>query len=130
MATVTEWIDNQNASLVTSFQKSVEAAIVKAALDIQSEALASVSVPAGVGAPNNTTQEIHNRRSQLCFKVLSTSSAYVPRFALASAVVIDIYPSADNARALKASTDLEPDKTEISNSISAVWTAIALDCKA
>lgn len=129
MATVTKWIDNQNASLVTSFQKNVEAAIVKAALDIQSEALTSVSVPAGVGAPMNTTQEIHNRRSQLCFNVLTAPSAYVPRFALGAAVIIDIYPSADNATVSKGSDDTAPTKADISNAVSAIWTAFALNCK-
>jgi len=128
MAT-TKWIDNQNASLVTSFQKDVEAAIVKTALDIQTEALASVSVPAGVGAPDNTTQEMHNRRSQLCFKVLNNPSGYVSKFSLGASVTIDLYPSPDNATVLKASGDAAPTKAEISNAISAIWTSYALDCK-
>jgi hypothetical protein len=129
MAT-TKWIENQNASLVSSFQKDVEAAIVKAALDIQSEALASVFVPAGVGAPINTTQEVHNRRSQLCFRVLNNPSAYVSKFALGVAVTIDLYPTPDNASVLKATGDVAPTKNDISNAISAIWTSYALDCKA
>jgi hypothetical protein len=125
---VTTWRDNFNAGESSILISQVKDASISCAIDIQGEALASVSVPPAVPAAI-TQQEMHNRRSQLAFKVLN-NSVNISNLAHAVSVNADLYLSTNGLQVLKATGDIEPTKAEIKNSLSAVWNYFALDCKA
>jgi len=125
---VSTWRDNFNAAGSSVLQTQVSAAMVSIALDIQNEAQAGVSVPASVPAAI-TQQEMHNRRSALSYRALQGNMS-VYQMSLGVAVNLDLYLTADGLSVLKATGDAEPTKAEIKNSLSAIWNAYCLDCKA
>jgi hypothetical protein len=126
---ITTWRDNYNAGASSVLSTQVLEAAISCAIDIQGEALASVSVPPAVPAAI-TQQEMHNRRSTLAYKILNGDGSAVSQLAQAVAVNVDLYLSASGLQVLKATGDTEPTKAEIKNSISAVWNYFALDCDA
>lgn len=127
--TTTTWRDNYNAGSSTILAAQVLEAAVSCAIDIQGEALESVSVPPAVPAAI-TQQEMHNRRSSLAYKILNGTGGIIANMCHAVAVNADLYLTANGLQIMKAETDTEPTKAEIKNSISAVWNYFALDCKA
>jgi hypothetical protein len=125
---VTTWTDNYNAGQSQILQKQVKEASISCAIDIQGEALASVTIPPAVPAAI-TQQEMHNRRSSLAYKILNGAASYIEPFSNTVAIQLDLYLSTDGLSVLKGAGDTAPSKVEIKNTISSVFNYLALDCK-
>jgi len=126
---VTTWRDNYNAGSSTILSTQVKEALISCSNDIQGEAIASIFVPPAVPTAINA-QELHNRRSRLAYRILNGDVMVESQMSHAVAVNLDLYLSVDGLSILKATGDTAPSKAEIKNSVSAVFSYFALDCKA